>query len=126
MPKSLAVLFVVLLTAAIGLQAQQFITPEAQAFLETSRQQELEGISQLHLAYAQLMAGLTALAILFNLRSVALVFLIGYGAFILNVPFHIPTVFQNVFGYGIIFISIIGLAARLILLRKSKPAEKKS
>lgn len=98
-------------------------TVEAQAWVDASGQANLEGLSQLNLAYSVIMVGCATLCLVLNLRSLAYVFLVGYGAFILNVPYHIPSRIQFIVGLAIIFMAVIGLLTRLLLLTKKKPAQ---
>lgn len=108
--------------ASCGLFAQESsqaaLGPEAQAFAQTYQQYLLQGISQLHLAYAQVAIFLATLFLLLNLRSLAFLALIGYGALILNVPFNIPTQFKYFFSIATIILGIVGLLARIFVLKR--------
>jgi hypothetical protein len=124
MKPALALLALLALALAANTSHAQATTAEAQAFFDAYSQTMQHGISQLHLAYAQVAAGLATLFLLLNMRSVAFLFLIGYAVAILNTPYYVPTDFKYFFGIAIIIMSIIGLLSRLLLLKK--PAPKKT
>lgn len=97
---------------------------EAQTIVDALAQSNDHVWSLYLLGMAQLVVALATLALLFNLRSLAFVFLILYGTVVLSVPFYIPTAFQNAFGFAIILMAFVGLISRLLMVkRKARSSE---
>ena len=124
MKPALALFAFLALALVANMVHAQATTAEAQAFFDAYSQTMQHGISQLHLAYAQVAAGLATLFLLLDMRSMAFVCLVGYAVAILNVPYYVPDKFKYFFGIAIIVMSVIGLLNRLLLLKK--PAPKKN
>lgn len=121
--KTRILLGLLLLGAAIGLQAQTptgATTSEAQAVVDALSQSKDHVWSIYLLGMTQLIAALATLALVFNLRSLAFFFLIFYGTVVLSVPYYIPSAFQSTFGISIIILAFVGLVSRLLLLSPKK------
>lgn len=97
-------------------------TTEAQAVVDALVQSKDHVWSIYLLGMAQLVAALVTLALLFNLRSLAFLFLIFYGTLVLSVPFYIPTSFQTTFGIAIVLMAFVGLITRLMLFKREPRA----
>lgn len=91
-------------------------TTEAQALMDALGQSEKHWWSLYMLAMAQVAAALVTLSLLFNMRSLAFLFLIFYGAIVLGTPYYIPATFQSLFGIAIVVMGVIGLLTRMMLM----------
>jgi len=102
-------------------------TSEAQAVVDALSQSKDHVWSIYLLGMAQLIAALATLCLLFNLRSLAFLFLVFYGTVILSVPYYIPNAFQSTFGISIVILAFIGLLSRLLMIkpkaRQTDPAD---
>jgi hypothetical protein len=106
---------------------QVITTDEAQAVADAWQQTSDHTLSFYMLAYCQLIITGAALSLVFNMRSLAFLFLFAYGLIVINVPYYIPVTIKTIFGFAIVLVSAIGLICRFFVagrhLLPSKPRQ---
>ncbi len=108
-------IFILCLGLVSASWGQTITTDEAQAIADAWQQTSDHTLSLYMLAFCQLVITAAALSLVFNMRSLAFLFLFAYGLIVINVPYYIPVTIKTAFGFAIILTSAIGLICRFFV-----------